>query len=145
MLRASEGNDDGPIGTGGGGSASRDEDADVAGGAFQNGCQLAAEPCADVAKGVDDDEVDVLFGGDSHDVVARRRRHEGGGADGSSVLGQQLHPLVSEAGCVGEPLAVSLEHDEDQLSPRMRGERLGYDEQCVERLGALGGDENRTR
>ncbi len=96
-------------------------------------------------RGIDDDEVDVLLCGDSHDVVAGRRRHECGSAGGSSVLGQQLHPLVSNACCVGEPLAVLLEHDQDQLSPRMRGERLGDQEQCVEPLGALGGDENRTR
>ena len=95
MLCASEWNDHGPTGTGSGGRASRDEHANVARGPLQNGCELAAEPCADVAKGVDDDEVDVLLGGDSHDVVARRRRHECGCTDRSSLLGQQPHPLVS--------------------------------------------------
>ena len=95
MLCAPEGNDHGPTGTGSGGFASRDEHANIARGALQNGCQLAAEPGVDVAKGVDDDEVDVLLGGDPHDVVAGRRRHERCRADVSSVLGQQPHPLVS--------------------------------------------------
>jgi hypothetical protein len=146
VLRATERNENGAIRAGSGRPAvTRDEDADIAWSSLEDGRKFAAEPVGDVAERVDNDEVDVLLGGDPDDVVAMRRRDERCGTDGSAFLGQRVHPLVRESCSVRESRAVSLEHEENQLPARVGGERLGNCEQGVECLGALGGDENRSR